>query len=127
VLLRRQERRKAKEVYAFHRSASSAEHTVRNEMKAGYVYLMANRRHGKTYLGVTSNLPQRAYQHKNGHFEGYSKDNKCIYLVWYEHHEDLQDARRREAQMKKWKRDWKHKLIDQDNPDWLDLYDTLAK
>ena len=96
-------------------------------MKAGYVYLMANRPRGKTYLGVTSQLPQRVYQHKQGYFEGYSKDRGCTLLVWYEFHEDLQDARRREAQMKKWKRDWKVKLIDAFNPDWRDLYNSLSK
>ena len=69
-------------------------------MKSGHVYLMANRRRGTTYLGVSSKLPQRVYQHKQGHFEGYGKDNNCHLLVWYEFHEDLQNARRREAQMK---------------------------
>ena len=68
-------------------------------MKSGYVYLMASCKNGKTYLGVTSNLPQRCYQHRHGHFEGYSKDNDCKFLVWYELHEDLQDARRREAHL----------------------------
>ena len=96
-------------------------------MKSGHVYLMANRRRGKTYLGVSSKLPLRVYQHKNGHFDGYTKDKGCYLLVWYEFHEDLQNARQREAQMKKWKRDWKLKLIDAFNPDWVDLYHTLSK
>ena len=96
-------------------------------MKSGHVYLMANRRRGKTYLGVSSKLPQRVYQHKQGHFEGYSKDNGCHLLVWYEFHEDLQNARRRETQMKKWKRDWKLKLIDDLIPEWADLYASLSK
>lgn len=94
-------------------------------MKAGYVYLMANRRRGHTYLGVTSNLPQRTYQHRNGLIEGHSKNRRCKLLVWYEAHDDLQDARRREWQMKKWKRAWKLDLIERSNPEWRDLYETL--
>jgi putative endonuclease len=95
-------------------------------LKSGHVYLMANRRRGKIYLGVSSKLPQRVYQHNNGHFEGYSKDHGCHMLVWYEFHEDLQNARAREAQMKKWKREWKLKLIEDFNPEWQDLTDTLS-
>ena len=94
-------------------------------MKSGHVYIMANRRRGKTYLGISSKLPLRVYQHKNGHFDGYNKDKGCYLLVWYEFHEDLQNAWQREAQMKKWKRDWKLKLIDAFNPDWVDLYHVL--
>ena len=94
-------------------------------MKPGYVYLMANHRRGQTYLGVTSNLPQRTYQHRNGVVEGHSKDKGCTLLVWYEYHDDLQDARRREWQMKKWKRLWKLSEIEQMNPEWQDLYPTL--
>ena len=94
-------------------------------MKPGYVYLMANHRHGQTYLGVTSNLPQRAYQHRNRLIDGHSKDKGCTLLVWYEYHDGLQDARWREWQMKKWKRAWKIELIEQANPQWNDLYETL--
>jgi putative endonuclease len=94
-------------------------------MKSGYVYLMAKMRNGTIYVGVTSNLRQRVYQHRNGLLEGFTKDNDCKLLVWYEVHEDLQDARRREAQMKKWKRPWKLRLIEEHNPQWKDLYDGL--
>ncbi len=86
---------------------------------------MAKQRNGTIYLGVTSNLVQRAYQHRNGLIEGFSKDNDCKMLVWYEAHDDLEEARRRERQMKKWKREWKLELIEKDNPQWKDLFDTL--
>lgn len=94
-------------------------------MKSGCVYLMANHRRGQTYLGVTSDLAQRAWQHPNRVIEGHSKKKGCTLLVWYEYHDDLQDARAREYQMKKWKRAWKLRLIEESNPDWRDLYETL--
>jgi len=77
------------------------------------------------YLGVTSNLVQRAYQHKHGFVDSFSRRHGCTLLVWYESHDEVQDARRRESQMKKWKREWKLKLIERENPDWLDLYPSL--
>jgi len=94
-------------------------------MKPGFVYLMANKRNGTIYLGVTSNQPQRAYQHRNGLIDGFSKDNDCKLLVWFEVHDDIQDARRRELQMKKWKRAWKLRLIEQENPQWKDIFESL--
>jgi putative endonuclease len=86
---------------------------------------MTKQGNGTIYLGVTSNLVQRAYQHRNGLIEGFSKDNDCKMLVWYEAHDDLEEARRRERQMKKWKREWKLELIEKDNPQWKDLFNTL--
>jgi len=94
-------------------------------MKAGFVYIMASRLNGTLYLGVTSDLIQRAYQHRNGLADGFSRRHGCKLLVWFECHDDLQDARLRELQIKKWKRDWKLRLIERDNPNWLDLYSTL--
>lgn len=94
-------------------------------MKPGFVYIMASRLNGTLYLGVTSDLPGRAYQHRNGLVDGFSKQHGCELLVWFEAHDDVQDARLRELQMKKWKRDWKLRLIERENPDWLDLYPTL--
>jgi putative endonuclease len=93
--------------------------------KAGYVYLMASRRNGTLYLGVTSDLPARAYQHRNGLVDGFTKDHSCTMLVWFEAHDDLQEARQRELQMKKWKRAWKIELIERHNPRWLDLFETM--
>jgi putative endonuclease len=70
-------------------------------MKAGYVYLMANHRRGQTYLGVTSNLVQRAWQHRNKVIDGHSKSKGCVLLAWYECFDDLQEARACEYRMKK--------------------------
>ncbi|MDB5711239.1 MAG: endonuclease [Sphingomonas bacterium] len=86
---------------------------------------MASKRNGTLYLGVTSDLPARAYQHRNKLVDGFSKDHDCTLLVWYETHDDLQNARYRELQMKKWKRAWKVDLIEATNPQWKDLFETL--
>ena len=87
---------------------------------------MASRRNGTLYLGVTSDLLVRAHQHRTGLIEGFAKEHGCKLLVWYEAHDDLQEARYRELQMKKWKRAWKIELIECNNPQWKDLYDTLC-
>jgi putative endonuclease len=86
---------------------------------------MASRRNGTLYVGVTSDLPARAYQHRNRLVDGFTKEHDCMLLVWYEAHDDLDAARLRELQMKKWKRDWKIALIERSNPQWKDLYGTL--
>jgi putative endonuclease len=95
-------------------------------MKPGYVYIMASARNGTLYIGVTSDLVKRAWEHRNGVVSGFTRKHGCKLLVWYEAHEDLQEARYRELQMKKWKRLWKLSEIEQMNPDWQDLYPTLA-
>jgi putative endonuclease len=94
-------------------------------MKSGHVYIMASKRNGTIYIGVTSDLPQRATQHREGLIEGFTKEYGCKMLVWFEHHDDLQDARARELQMKKWKRLWKLRVIEEMNPEWDDLYESL--
>ncbi|MFS0772160.1 GIY-YIG nuclease family protein [Sphingomonas sp. 1P08PE] len=93
--------------------------------KPGYVYIMASRLNGTIYIGVTSDLPVRVYQHRNGLIDGFTKKYDCKLLVWYEVHDALDDARLRERQLKKWNRDWKLRLIETKNPDWLDLYQSL--
>ena len=95
-------------------------------MKGGFVYLMANRRNGTIYIGVTSDLLGRAYAHREGLIPGFTKRYGCKLLVWFEAHEDLQEARRRELQLKEWKRAWKIRLIEEENLDWDDLYPTLS-
>jgi putative endonuclease len=95
-------------------------------MKSGRVYLMASRFRGETYLGATSNLPQRAWQHRNRVSAGHARDKDCILLVWYEYFDDLQDARACEYRMKKWKRAWKLRLIEERNPEWRDLFDQVC-
>ncbi len=93
--------------------------------RAGYVYIMASRRNGTIYIGVTSDLPGRTYQHRNGLSDGFTKKYGCRLLVWYEAHDDIQDARSRELQMKKWKRQWKLREIETMNPGWDDLFESL--
>ncbi|HWI77438.1 MAG TPA: GIY-YIG nuclease family protein [Sphingomicrobium sp.] len=93
-------------------------------MKAGYVYIMANRKNGTIYIGVTSDLVKRVWEHRNGVVPGFTKKHGCKVLVWYEAFDDLQEARRRELQMKEWKRAWKIRLIEK-NLDWDDLFPTL--
>ena len=94
-------------------------------MKPGYVYIMANRRNGAIYLGVTSDLPHRTYQHRRGMGASFTKQYGCKRLVWFEAYEDLQEARQRELQMKKWKRAWKLREIQAMNPRWDDLFESL--
>jgi putative endonuclease len=94
-------------------------------MKPGYVYIMASARNGTLYIGVTSDLAKRAWEHRNGVVRGFTRKYGCKMLVWYEAHEDIQQARHRELQMKKWKRLWKLSEIEQLNPDWHDLYPAL--
>jgi putative endonuclease len=86
---------------------------------------MASGRNGTLYLGVTSDLVKRIYQHRQGLIDGFSKKHDCTLLVWFEFYDDLQEARARELRMKKWKRAWKLELIEQANPHWKDLFGTL--
>jgi putative endonuclease len=91
-------------------------------MKAGYVYIMASARNGTLYIGVASDLVKRVWQHRNGLVAGFTRKHGCKLLVWYAVFDDLQEARLRELQMKKWKRIWKLSEIEQMNPNWDDLY-----
>jgi putative endonuclease len=93
--------------------------------KAGYVYIMANRKNGTIYIGVTSDLAKRAYEHRESGVAGFTKKFGCKLLVWFEAFDDIQQARQRELQMKEWKRAWKIKLIEEENLDWVDLYPAL--
>ena len=91
-----------------------------------YVYLLASRRHGTLYLGVTSDLPKRVWQHKQGLIEGFTKRHGVKTLVWYEQTESIESAIAREKQIKKWNRDWKIELIESSNPQWKDLCEEIA-
>ena len=93
--------------------------------KKGYVYLITNKRNGTLYLGVTSNLQQRVWKHKNKTLEGFSHKYDLNILVWYEVHDEITQAIKREKAMKKWDRAWKIKRIENMNPKWEDLYDKL--
>lgn len=95
--------------------------------KPGYVYIMANQRNGTIYLGVTSDLPKRVYEHREGLIEGFTKKHGCKLLVWFEAYDDIQEARATELRMKNWNRQWKLKRIERMNPDWNDLWDEIVK
>ena len=90
----------------------------------GYVYIMASKRNGTTYIGVSSELQKRAFEHRSGKFEGFAKKHGCTKLVWYERHENIVDAIAREKELKKWRRAWKLHVIEGFNPDWNDLFET---
>ena len=94
-------------------------------MKTYYIYLMASQKNGTLYLGVTNDLVRRVWQHKSNVNEGFTKKYSVHLLVWYEATIDVKVAIQREKQMKKWRRQWKINLIEKENPNWCDLYDTL--
>jgi putative endonuclease len=90
------------------------------------VYIMASKRNGTLYLGVTGNLIQRAHQHREGEIEGFSRKYGCRILVWFEQHQEISAAIAREKDIKKWRRAWKLALIEKTNPQWRDLYDDFS-
>jgi putative endonuclease len=94
-------------------------------MKQPCVYIVANRRNGTLYTGVTSNLPKRAFEHREGLVAGFSARYGCKILVWYELHHTMIDAITREKQIKAGSRKKKLALIEALNPEWEDLYSTL--
>ena len=96
-------------------------------MKQFYVYILCSKRNGTLYIGVTSDLVKRVYEHKFNLVEGFSKKYNVHCLVWYETHDSAESAITREKQIKKWKRMWKLKVIEQNNPDWNDLYETICR
>ncbi len=92
-----------------------------------YVYILASKRNGTLYTGVTpNNLARRVFEHKNGLVEGFTKQHAVHTLVYAERHEDVRLAITREKQIKAWKRKWKLNLIEEQNPGWDDLYDHLV-
>jgi putative endonuclease len=93
--------------------------------KCFYVYIMASKRYGTLYIGVTSNFVKRMWEHKNELADGFTKKYRVKMLVWYERHENAESAIIREKQLKEWKRPWKLELIEKSNPNWHDLYENL--
>jgi putative endonuclease len=89
------------------------------------VYIVANRFRGTIYIGVTSALWSRVWDHQNGTTPGFTSKYKVNLLVWYAHHHFMPDAIKREKQLKVWKRDWKFREIEDMNPNWLDLHDSI--
>ena len=89
------------------------------------VYIVTNKPKGSLYIGITSNLIKRVWQHKNEHFEGFTKKYKLKNLVYFEYHKEVYLAIKREKQLKFWKRRWKIELIESFNPTWKDLYEPM--
>ena len=102
--------------------------TIKQKYMSGYyVYIMANKRNGTLYIGMSGNLAQRAGAHKKGTASEFTKEYGVKKLVYYERHNDEQKAKIREKQMKRWKRKWKLRLIEGVNPNWKDLSEDLDK
>ena len=92
------------------------------QMANYFVYILASKRNGTLYIGVTNDLHRRIYEHKEDLVEGFTKKYSIHSLVYYEPCEDIKSAIEREKQLKKWNRRWKIELIEKGNPDWIDLY-----
>ena len=91
----------------------------------GYVYILASDRNGTLYIGVTSDLIRRIFEHREGVVEGFTKTYEVKRLVYFEQFDDIQTAIQREKNLKRWNRAWKIELIESANPDWDDLYTTI--
>jgi len=94
--------------------------------RQGYVYIVASKRNGTLYIGVTSDLTKRAYEHREGLIPGFTKKYGCKSLVWFAAFDTIEAARARELQMKEWRRAWKLEAIEKLNPDWADLALSLT-
>jgi putative endonuclease len=92
-----------------------------------YVYLMANRKHGTLYVGVTRDLVRRGYQHRTNAVKGFTSRYHIHLLVWFETYDDPLTAIAREKEIKKWRRDWKINLVERTNPEWANLYESIAR
>ena len=93
----------------------------------GFVYILANMRRGRTYIGVTNDLLRRVYEHREGLVEGYTKSRDIKRLVYFEQFDDITTAIQREMSLKRWYRSWKEALIVENNPEWRDLWDDIVK
>lgn len=96
-------------------------------MRSPSVYILASRRNGALYVGVTSNLASRICQHRSALIDGYTKRYRVHVLVWFEQHETMESAILREKATKEWKRQWKCELIERSNPYWRDLYPEICR
>ena len=93
---------------------------------AYYVYLLASDKYGTLYLGVTNDIVRRVYEHKSKAVAGFTKRYAVDKLIWFEIYDDPETAIAREKELKKWRRDWKIRLIEESNPQWIDLYSQIA-
>lgn len=94
--------------------------------KQYFVYILAKARNSTFYVGITSDLPKRIWEHKNGVADGFTKKHGIKTLVHFEIFNDPENAIKREKRLKKWNRTWKMKLIEEHNPDWRDLYEDIC-
>lgn len=94
--------------------------------RSSYVYLLASKPYGTLYLGVTSDLIKRVWQHREKFVAGFTKKYAVDQLVWYEIHGDIMEAIKREKQLKEWRRAWKIELVQEHNPHWRDLFDDIC-
>jgi putative endonuclease len=92
-----------------------------------FVYIMADFKHGRTYIGVTSNLVRRVMEHREGLVDGYTKKNNLKRLVYFEEHHLMGAAIQRETSLKRWYQQWKYALIEEHNSEWRDLWDDVLK
>lgn len=92
----------------------------------GYVYILSSARNGTLYIGVTSDLVRRVWEHREGLLDGFTKRYGVRTLIYFEAFDDIRDAIAREKAMKKWNRDWKLRIIEEANPGWKDLYPSIA-
>jgi putative endonuclease len=95
--------------------------------KTFYVYILTRKRNSTFYVGLTSNLPQRIWQHKNKVADGFTKQHDIRMLVYYEVYDVYENAAKREKRLKRWPRAWKMKIIEEMNPDWKDLYEDICQ
>ncbi len=94
--------------------------------KQGYVYMLASGRYGTLYIGVTSDLVRRVWQHREALVDGFTKTHRVKRLVWFETHDGIYEAITREKQLKQWNRTWKINLVQKTNPLWRDLFDEIV-
>ena len=92
-----------------------------------WVYILASAKHGTLYIGVTNDLVRRVYQHQNRITKGFTSQYKVHRLVWFETYDNPTSAIEREKEIKKWRREWKINLIERDNPNWDDLYESITR
>jgi putative endonuclease len=95
-------------------------------MNQYYVYILASQRNGTLYVGMTNDLVRRCYEHKHDMVDGFTKKYQVHILVYFEMHNDVSEALKREKQLKKWNRSWKIRLIEEKNPEWMELYDSIV-
>jgi putative endonuclease len=105
----------------------ASESGIRTPQQMYYVYLTASKKHGTLYLGVTNDLVRRIYEHRTKATRGFTAQYDVTHLVWFEVYDDPVTAISREKELKKWRRDWKIRLIEEENPHWLDLYSSITR